>query len=66
MLETDSATDWTQSAPQPEGESGSWYSGGQEVGRMTNNTDTERVLYLNVISQSEHQTYKTEENKEIR
>jgi hypothetical protein len=29
-------------------------------------TDTERVLYLNVISQSEHQTYITEEKKEVR
>jgi hypothetical protein len=28
-------------------------------------TDTERVLYLNVISQSKHQTYSIEENKKL-
>jgi hypothetical protein len=32
----DVATNWTQSVPQSEGESGSWYSGGQGVGEMTN------------------------------
>jgi hypothetical protein len=30
------------------------------------NTVTERVLYLNVISQRNHQTYITKENKEVR
>ena len=33
---------------------------------MTNRQGQQRVLYLNVISQSEHQTYITEENKEVR
>jgi hypothetical protein len=30
------AVDWTQSIPQPAGESGFWYSGGQGVGGVTN------------------------------
>ena len=35
---------------------------GKELAKLTK-TDTERVLYLNVISESEHQTYNTEEKQ---
>jgi hypothetical protein len=42
-------------------------TGEQEVGKeWQTDIDTERVLYLNVMSQSEHQTYITEENKEVK
>ena len=33
---------------------------------MTNGHKHKGVLYLNVIPQGEHQTYITEENKEVR
>jgi hypothetical protein len=50
----------------PRENSGSQYSGGQGVGKMTNRHGHKGVLYLNVIPQGEHQTYITEENKEVR
>ena len=37
-----------------------------QVPGMQESAKSDRVLYLNVISQSEHQTYITEENKEVR
>ena len=52
---------WTLSVPQVAGESGSPYSGGQGVHSVTNEQEHQRVLNLSVISQSEHQTYNTEE-----
>jgi hypothetical protein len=40
---------------------------GKESAKNDKETWTpERVLYLNVVSQSEHQTYITEENKEVK
>jgi hypothetical protein len=36
VLKNISAADWPQSAPQPAGESGSRYTGGQGVGGITN------------------------------
>jgi hypothetical protein len=62
------AVDWTRSVPQPTRESGFWYSGGQVVSKKNDKqTRTpDRVLDLNVMSQSEHPTYITEENKEVR
>jgi hypothetical protein len=51
-------------SPSTLGEPGSLYSGGQGVGGVTD-TNTEKVLYLNVISQSKHQIYNAEENKEV-
>jgi hypothetical protein len=56
--------DWTQLVPQPEVRVPvlSW-AGSQ---RMTNRHRHKGVLYLNVISQNEHQIYITEENKEVR
>jgi hypothetical protein len=59
------ATDWTQSVPQHVGESEFWYSLEQGIGRVTNRRP-ERVLDLSAISQSEHQSYITEEIKEVR
>jgi hypothetical protein len=58
------AMDWTQSAPQPTGESGSWYSARSWWGYKQ--MRTQGSVDLNVISQSEYQTYITEENKEVR
>jgi hypothetical protein len=60
------AIDWTQSVPQPTGKSGSLYSSGQGVSKMANRHSHKGELDLSVISQSEHQTYITEENKEVR
>ena len=58
--------DWTQSAPHPAGESGSWYEGGQAVGeKWQTDANTERMLYLNVISQSEHQIYLQKKTKKL-
>jgi hypothetical protein len=54
----------TQSVLQLSGESGFQYSGGQRVCENDRPTQTpERVMYVNVISQSEHQTYTTEERQ---
>jgi hypothetical protein len=39
-----------------QGKSGFWISGGQGFSEMTNRHGHKGVLYLNVISQSEHQT----------
>jgi hypothetical protein len=47
-------------------ESGFWYSGGQGVGGVTNRHEHQRVLNLSVMSQSEHQIYIAEENKEVK
>jgi hypothetical protein len=58
-------TGLSQSLTQREN-SGSWYSGGQGVGGWQIDTNTRRVLDLNVISQGKHQTYRIEENKEVR
>jgi hypothetical protein len=53
--------------PSTSGEPGLQCSGEQGVSwKWQTETDTERVLYLNVMSRSEHQTYITEENKEVR
>jgi hypothetical protein len=40
LLRRGKATDWTQSAPQPSGESGSWYAGGQGVSKKMTDTNT--------------------------
>jgi hypothetical protein len=55
------ATDWTQSVPQPAGNQDFSIQVDKELVRWI----LERVLYLNVISQSEHHIYITEENKEV-
>ena len=52
------ATGWTQLVPQPGGEI-RW----ARSQRVTNRHEHKRVLDLNVISQSEHQTYITEEKQ---
>ena len=59
-----SAADWPQSAPQPSGESGSLYRWAGRQQKVTNRCEHKKVLYLNVISQSDHQTYNTEEKQE--
>jgi hypothetical protein len=56
--------DWTQSVLQP--------TGNQDFGNQVDRNwqddkqtwTPERVLYLNAITQSEHQTYNTEEKQE--
>jgi hypothetical protein len=45
-----SAADRTQSVPQPAEESGSRYSGGQGVSRVTNRHEHKGLLNLSVIS----------------
>jgi hypothetical protein len=61
------ATDQPQSATlNPWEKSGSW-SGGQELARNDKQIRTQgSVLYLNVIFQIKHQTFYTEENREVR
>jgi hypothetical protein len=57
------ALDWTQLVPQPAGYQGPGIQVGKEPVAWQTDTDTERVLYLNVISQSKHEII---EQKRIR
>jgi hypothetical protein len=57
--------DWTQLVPQPTGNQDFGNQVNKESGGWQTRTP-ESVLYLNVISQSEHQIYITEENKKVR
>jgi hypothetical protein len=52
--------DWPQLVPQIMGESGSQYNWAGSRQKVTNRHRHKGVLYLNVISQSEHQIYNTE------
>jgi hypothetical protein len=56
-------TDWTQSVFSPAGESESWYRWAGSL-RKGDKQGHKGVLFLNVISQSEHQTYNTEAKQE--
>jgi hypothetical protein len=61
------ATDWTQLVPQPHGRIRVLvlrWTRSQQGDKQARTLD--RVLDLSVISQSEHQTYITEENKEVK
>jgi hypothetical protein len=60
------AVDWTQSVPQPAGNQDFSTQVGKKSVKSDKHTGTGRVLYLNVMSQGKHQTYNTEENKEVR
>ena len=60
------ATGWTQSVLQPKGEIRVPVLRWARSQQVTNRHEHKRVLNLNVISQSKHQTYITEENKEVR
>ena len=59
-------TSLSQPPLNPQEKSGSW-SDGQECVRNDKQIQTQRiVLYLNVICLIEHQTFNTEENREVR
>jgi hypothetical protein len=60
------AEDWPQFALHSTGESESWYRCAGVSKKVTNRREHKGVLYLNVISQSEHQTYNTEEKQRAR
>jgi hypothetical protein len=60
------AMSWTQLIPQPGGEIRVLVHRWARSQRVKNRHEHQRMLTLNVISQSEHQTYITEENKEVR
>ena len=62
-----SAEDWPQlESLNPRENQGPGTQVGKELVKMANRHGHKGVLYLNVISQSKHQTYITEENKEVR
>ena len=60
------AMDWTPLAPQPVGNQGPGIQVSKESVSSVNQTRTQGSVDLNVSSQSEHQTFNTEENKEVR
>lgn len=61
------AMDWSQSAPLNLLEKSGFRTGGQELLRNDKQIQTQgSVLYLNVICQIEHQSFNTEENREVR
>jgi hypothetical protein len=51
------ATDWTQWIAQLAGNQGPGIQAGKESVGWQTDSDTERMLYLNAISQSKHKTY---------